>query len=195
MPGTFNCPACGAPLEYPGVGETVPCPYCRNSVIVPQELRSHAPEGAAARKAAAHTAAGADQTVPGLTPEQLAQVKRYLHDGQKIEAIKVYRQATSVGLKEAKDAVEAIAAGDPELKMNPQTAKSTGATIGSRIVGILVSLFFLGIASIFPLVFFPMGMDAWQVHEFAGAIVAFVGAIIWAVIWGGIGVVLLFARV
>jgi len=32
-----------------------------------------------------------------------------LQDGKKIEAIKVYRQATGVGLKEAKESVEAIA--------------------------------------------------------------------------------------
>jgi ribosomal protein L7/L12 len=36
-----------------------------------------------------------------------AEVQDALQRGQKIEAIKLYRQATGVGLKEAKDAVEA----------------------------------------------------------------------------------------
>ena len=37
------------------------------------------------------------------------QVLELLHNGRKIEAIKVYREQHGVGLKEAKDAVEAIA--------------------------------------------------------------------------------------
>jgi ribosomal protein L7/L12 len=39
-----------------------------------------------------------------------AEVVRLLEGGKKIEAIKVYRERTGVGLKEAKDAVEAVAA-------------------------------------------------------------------------------------
>lgn len=35
-------------------------------------------------------------------------VRSLLAEGRKIEAIKVYREATSAGLKEAKDAVEAL---------------------------------------------------------------------------------------
>ncbi|MFH1923160.1 MAG: ribosomal protein L7/L12 [Planctomycetota bacterium] len=34
----------------------------------------------------------------------------HLHEGRKIQAIKVYREKTGVGLKDAKEAVEAIAA-------------------------------------------------------------------------------------
>jgi sugar lactone lactonase YvrE len=38
---TFNCPACGAPLEYKGGPETtVHCPFCNNEVVVPPEVRS-----------------------------------------------------------------------------------------------------------------------------------------------------------
>ena len=39
-----------------------------------------------------------------------AEIVRLLETGKKIEAIKVYRGRTGVGLKEAKDAVEAVAA-------------------------------------------------------------------------------------
>ena len=35
----FNCPNCGAPLDYPGTGATMRCPYCDTSVMVPAELR------------------------------------------------------------------------------------------------------------------------------------------------------------
>lgn len=52
MAKTFNCPNCGAPLDYEGEEKTLSCPFCRNSVIVPTELRS------AARREAAQTRAG-----------------------------------------------------------------------------------------------------------------------------------------
>jgi hypothetical protein len=57
--------------------------------------------------------------VPAVATEQKAegspsaleeQVLPLLRQGRKIEAIKVYRAATNCGLKEAKDAVEALAA-------------------------------------------------------------------------------------
>lgn len=40
----------------------------------------------------------------------LAEVQALVRDGKKIQAIKVYRERTGVGLKEAKDAVEALPA-------------------------------------------------------------------------------------
>ncbi|MFD7664460.1 ribosomal protein L7/L12 [Streptomyces sp. NPDC059788] len=39
-------------------------------------------------------------------PEGMAEVDALLHKGQKIQAIKRYRELTGAGLKEAKDAVE-----------------------------------------------------------------------------------------
>jgi ribosomal protein L7/L12 len=43
---------------------------------------------------------------PGMT--DMTEIEQMLRKGQKIEAIKIYRQKTGVGLKEAKDAVEAM---------------------------------------------------------------------------------------
>lgn len=45
---------------------------------------------------------------PELPPEALAQVRAALAAGNKIEAIKLYREHTGLGLKEAKDAVDAM---------------------------------------------------------------------------------------
>ena len=45
---------------------------------------------------------------PVCPPEVLAKLREHLKAGRKIEAIKAYREATDVGLKEAKDAVEAL---------------------------------------------------------------------------------------
>ena len=41
MPVTsFDCPNCGAPLDYKNTGETtMRCPYCETSVVVPEEVR------------------------------------------------------------------------------------------------------------------------------------------------------------
>jgi hypothetical protein len=130
MQGTFNCPTCGAPLKYSGEGETVPCPYCNNSVIVPQALRPRTPEGPIP----------AAQSVPRLTPMQLDVIKDFLRQGKKLEAIKVYRQATLVDLKDAKALVEAIQADDPELKKRPQRPKPAGSKIWGKITGLLYRL-------------------------------------------------------
>jgi len=45
---------------------------------------------------------------PGVAVDVLAQVRQLKQDGKLIDAIKLYRQATDLGLKEAKDAVEAM---------------------------------------------------------------------------------------
>ncbi|MEU5153566.1 ribosomal protein L7/L12 [Glycomyces sp. NPDC021274] len=41
-------------------------------------------------------------------PDPLADVRHLARQGKKIQAIKVYREHTGVGLKEAKDAVEQL---------------------------------------------------------------------------------------
>jgi uncharacterized Zn finger protein (UPF0148 family) len=44
MNQSFHCPNCGGPIDYKGEGElTVRCPFCNNSVIVPEELRTVKP--------------------------------------------------------------------------------------------------------------------------------------------------------
>src|SRR5688500_19347891 len=48
-------------------------------------------------------------TMPGLTPDQVQKIHRMLHDKQVIQAIRLYREATGVGLAEAKEAVEEMA--------------------------------------------------------------------------------------
>jgi len=48
MTKTFKCPSCGGPLEYEDSEVlTVRCPFCSNSVIVPEELRRKGPAPAA----------------------------------------------------------------------------------------------------------------------------------------------------
>ncbi len=44
MPQPFNCPNCGATLDYSGVGRTMKCPYCGTLVQAPEQLWQPAEE-------------------------------------------------------------------------------------------------------------------------------------------------------
>lgn len=58
--------------------------------------------------ATTHSAAAssATTTVSGLTPDVVAEIDRLVAAGQKIHAVKVYRDRSGVGLKEAKDRID-----------------------------------------------------------------------------------------
>jgi ribosomal protein L7/L12/sugar lactone lactonase YvrE/DNA-directed RNA polymerase subunit RPC12/RpoP len=108
---TFQCPNCGAPLDIDSrANPVIRCPYCSSGVVVPENLR-------------AHNTYNLNQ--PGITdevlkdllqPETLAkikEIKRLVQAGQKIEAIKQYREVFKTSLKEAKDAIDQLAEGKP----------------------------------------------------------------------------------
>lgn len=88
-PKTLNCPACGAPLDFDGSSAVVRCKFCRNISFFPGAL----PERAAA---------------PSLV---LGEIRRLIESGNLLEAIRQYRELFDVGLKEAREAVEALQAG------------------------------------------------------------------------------------
>ena len=54
--------------------------------------------------------------MPEPTTEQWQEIQAHLFAGRKIQAIKLYRETAGVGLKEAKDAMEAYA-----LKLHEQS--------------------------------------------------------------------------
>mgnify|MGYP000091253334 CR=1 FL=1 len=98
---TFSCPKCGAPQNYQGgSAPTIQCPYCETTLIVPEALRTPSPNFAAFNPLEITREAA-----------KLAEIKKLADSGKKIEAIKLYRETFGVGLKEAKDAVEAIERG------------------------------------------------------------------------------------
>ena len=110
MPTSFKCPMCAAPLDVSGgfSGVTVRCPYCENTVILPEELRDAGNLSSnAGQSAGASFAPIIDQAL------KMAEVAQLLRAGNKIAAIKLYRETFGVGLKEAKDAVENIERGAP----------------------------------------------------------------------------------
>ena len=244
MTSTFDCPSCGAPLDYPGSGDTMHCPFCNNSVIVPAELRHPIMQPDPASRVGTATIDSYMQTA-----DQVKEIVRLMQSGNEIEAIKIYRQITGVGLVEAKAAVEAIQSGSPvqlaPAQNSAQTAYSMGGLTPDQTAMILqlvssgqkieaikryrsltnvglaqakaavesfgpngqqavpsekkfsflafgLGLMFLGIASIFPLVFIPMGMASLQQNDVGGAIGSFIGAGVWALVWGAIGIFLMY---
>jgi hypothetical protein len=63
---------------------------------------------------------------PQIPENQLSAIKKALFEGRKIEAIKLYREATNVGLAEAKDAVDKL---EQELRTSsPQSFASTATS-------------------------------------------------------------------
>jgi ribosomal protein L7/L12 len=116
----FRCPSCGASLSYEGGPETsLICQFCGTNVIIPPELQAQAEPPSTMPPLVP------DATAPAapISPEGMAAVEQLARDGKKIEAIKVYRQLTGVGLKEAKDAVEAIeVGGTPPPTVTPAQA-------------------------------------------------------------------------
>lgn len=102
------CPACGAPLD-PQPGElTLKCGYCGNAVVLPRSLRAPVSHGDFAA-----SSTGFDLNSIVGQAARIKEVVELVRASKKIEAIKLYREITGMGLKESKDAVDAIEAGRP----------------------------------------------------------------------------------
>ena len=67
-----------------------------------------------------------EERVPQQPDSLEGQILLLMQAGKKIEAIKLYRQETGRGLKEAKDAVEALAAGRPIARRSGESVENTG---------------------------------------------------------------------
>jgi hypothetical protein len=79
---------------------------------------------------------------PELRPQTAAQIEACLRRGEKIEAIKIYRDATNAGLKEAKDAVERGESLVPVEKPKPATSSKPKRRI--PWMPIIIALIVLG---------------------------------------------------
>ena len=120
---SFKCPHCGAPIEYDGQGaKTVTCPFCAQPALVPENLL---PRPAAAP----FMSSGMDQGALIGQAVELAMIVKALRAGNKIEAIKIYRQATGASLLDAKTAVEQIEQGNfSQVSFSTDSAAFTETT-------------------------------------------------------------------
>lgn len=153
MTKSFNCASCSAPLEFEG--KTMQkCRFCGCTVIAPPEMFN-----------AASAAPFGDLSSLTGRALKIAEIDRLIHSGNKIEAIKVFRETFGVGLAEAKEAVERMARGESvdisgmqvrtaaptQLKISPETidaVKKAGATAGVFSLVIVLIILFITVASV-----------------------------------------------
>ena len=109
MPETFNCPNCGAPLDYQGSDPIIRCPYCNTSVVVPENLRARP---SFSSKPSNFTLSGMGD-MGGLVQKarRIKEVKDLAQSGKIDEAIRIYRDITDASHTEASAAVQALAEG------------------------------------------------------------------------------------
>ncbi len=106
MPAPLRCPTCSAPLDVPPEHvSAVRCTYCGAGVL----LTERGGRVAAAAAQERHT-------------DAIADVLRHLRAGNKIVAVAAYREHFGTGLKESKDAVDRLDAGQPGYVPGPANA-------------------------------------------------------------------------
>lgn len=155
MSQIFNCPSCSASLDYDGGDHaTVRCSYCGNTVIVPESMRSKAP----------------NVSTLFTRSNQLREIVELINNGNHMEAVDLYSRTFKVDHEEAHAAVSRLASGlslamnqihvqsysisnDPNIKTYRADDK-TGRNIGCLILFII--LFTVGIilvTTVAPLLF------------------------------------------
>jgi ribosomal protein L7/L12 len=106
-----DCPNCGAPVDFAGSTRAT-CSFCRSQLYLTD---------AGVKASSALNDLLENQPVTrGVDSDRLKQLVR---EGNKIEAIKLVREQTGLGLKEAKDAVDAIERGEL-LELAPRVAEA-----------------------------------------------------------------------
>ncbi len=111
MAQSFNCPNCGAPLDYPGNDPMIRCPYCSSSVIVPENLRS---KPHFSSKISDFTLSNLGN-LGGLVNQarRINEVKTLAQAGDIENAVALYREITGVEEFQARQAVGNLAMGQP----------------------------------------------------------------------------------
>ncbi len=75
----------------------------------------------------------------GISTDQEHQIKELIAKGQKIAAVKLYREMTGVGLAEAKDAVEAIERGESVITPMPAQIGEPASALEDQIRQLLTA--------------------------------------------------------
>jgi streptogramin lyase len=168
MTETFKCPSCNAPLEFEGK-MMQKCRFCGSNVIVP----TGAIQNSNAFGGFGEMNFGDFSDLKGKALK-IAEIQQLIQSGNKIMAIKVFRETFGTGLKEAKDAVDAMERGESvdisglrvqtttHQRLNIQdveTIKKAGKAVGGTllitflvtaafIVGAIILVFYLVTSSI-----------------------------------------------
>jgi streptogramin lyase/DNA-directed RNA polymerase subunit RPC12/RpoP len=162
MTESFKCPSCSAPLEFEGK-PVQKCRFCGSSVIVPVGTIQNS--GAFGGFGAMDFGDLSSLTGRAL---KIAEIQKLIQSGNKIGAIKVFRETFGTSLEEAKNAVEAMERGEsvdisgmrvqttnlPPTTIDLRPLKKVGVAVGGSIfvavigvgvviIGAAIAIFFL----------------------------------------------------
>lgn len=117
MPRSLKCPTCNAPLEITDLNHQIDvCEFCGNRILLSPNEYQEEPSFPVSGSLLAQA-------------RTLKRIKELALSGNKIEAIKLFRETFGVGLKEAKDAVDGLAAGRP-LVFSQVTSRTNAGPFG-----------------------------------------------------------------
>ncbi len=176
MSQSFNCPNCGAPLDYQGSDPIIRCPYCSSSVIVPENLRA---KPAFSQKPDNFTLSGfGDMGSLINQARRMKEVKDLAESGEMDKAVALYRQITGQDEYAARQAVGKLSSGQP-ITLTGFTAQDVAAQVRAVrqpqvqssqadtrrlgcIIGLAVTIFVIGIlaAVLIPVIGSFVGMAA-----------------------------------
>ncbi|MBN1534605.1 MAG: hypothetical protein JXA20_18170 [Spirochaetes bacterium] len=112
----MKCPNCGAPIDFAGGTDAI-CSFCRSKLQLSDDD--------------INTGVLKDQPERQWLAEDADRIRQLMREGTKIDAIKLLRARTGLGLREAKAAVEAIERGEtPDVRLNaPPTHGAAGVPL------------------------------------------------------------------
>lgn len=174
MSQSFNCPNCGAPLDYQGSDPIIRCPYCSSSVIVPENLRA---KPSFSSKPGNFTLSGVGDMGNLINQaRRIKEVKDLAESGEFDRAVEIYREITGSDEFSARQAVGRLSAGQPitlsglsaanvavtSPGIHVQTLDEKSSQQVGRWVGCLVTILVLGILAgvLVPVGFAVAGMFA-----------------------------------
>ncbi len=127
------CPHCGANLTYTAEdGPTATCQFCGTTVVLPT-----APPAPGMTASTVPPAFG--QMLAGLPLDKLRELKQLVHSGKQPEAVALYREIFGVGLEDAVQAVNQLAAGTP-ITISTTIAGGSGDTSQATALAQVVAL-------------------------------------------------------
>ena len=114
----LECPNCGAQVDFAGGTQTT-CSFCQSKLYLSSD-------GVKVSSVLNDLLEGKPATTAGV---DVARVDQLARAGKKIEAIKLLREQTGLGLKDAKEAVEAIERGE-SVNLSPAPTTSVHVVSG-----------------------------------------------------------------
>lgn len=144
----IKCPSCAAPIELDG-DQFERCDFCGSSIAV------------TANNVIPETTAGYQNIV--AQAHKLKEILRLARSGQKIEAIKLYRETFGTGLAESKDAVDRLERGQvvsfqnfSAIKIDKRAVKAVSG-IGIAIIAVTVLGVLIVLAAVLGALYFSLG--------------------------------------